>query len=293
LRIVLFGYGEMGCAALEFLRAGGEDVAAVITHRDNPAEKQWFRSLAKLAATNRTPTLIGEDLDLRKAVADLRPDLILSFYYRDMIPTKVLALAPQGALNLHGSKLPRLRGRAPLNWALVECEEETGVTLHHMVKAPDAGDIVAQRSWRIGPRDTAKDLFDRAVVETRTLMRDIWPAIRAGTAPRIPQDETKATYRGRRTPEDGKIDWSLPARRIDGLVRAVTDPFPGAFTFLDGTKLMVWAGEPVPGRGPAGSLIGERIVATGEGAYRIDRWTAPDGSSPRLTSGMTFEGVRT
>src|SRR4029078_1630933 len=93
-----------------------------------------------------------------KAVADLRPDLILSFYYRDMIPTKVLALAPKGALNLHGCKLPLLRGRAALNWALVECEEETGVTLHHMVKAPDAGHIVAQRSWRIGGRANARDV---------------------------------------------------------------------------------------------------------------------------------------
>jgi methionyl-tRNA formyltransferase len=290
---VLFGYGEMGCTALEFLRANGEDVAAVITHRDNPAEKQWFRSLAQLAASTRTPTHIGEEIDLRNTVSQLRPDLILSFYYRDMIPTNVLSLAPQGALNLHGSKLPRLRGRAPINWALVECEEETGVTLHHMVKEPDAGDIVAQRSWRIGPRDTAKDLFDRAVAEARILLREVWPAIRAGTAPRTPQDPAKATYRGRRTPEDGRIDWTKPARRIDGLVRAVTDPFPGAFTVLDGTKLMIWAGEPVPGRGPAGSLIGERIVATGEGAYRIDRWTAPDGSSPKLSSGMVFEGVRT
>lgn len=292
MRIVLFGYGEMGCTALEFLRTWGEDVVAVISHRDDPAEKQWFRSLALLAASTRTPMFIGEDLDLRKAVGHLRPDLILSFYYRDMISTKVLALAPKGALNLHGSKLPRLRGRAPINWALVEGEEETGVTLHHMVREPDAGDIVAQRSWRIGPRDTAKDLFDRAVAETRTLLRNVWPAIRAGTAPRIPQDPTQATYRGRRTPEDGKIDWSRPAGRIDALVRAVTDPFPGAFTFLDGKKLMIWAGEPVAGRGPAGTLIRDRVVATGEGAYRIDRWSVPDGSMPPLPAGIAFEGVR-
>ena len=292
MRVVLFGYGEMGCTGLEFLLAQGEEIAAVVTHRDDPREKRWFRSLADLSVETGTPVFIGEEIDLRNVVGKLGPDLILSFYYRRMIPTRVLSLAPKGALNLHGSKLPRLRGRAPLNWALVECEKETGVTLHHMVAEPDAGDIVAQRSWRIGPRDTAKNLFDRAVAETRLLLADIWPALRAGTAPRIPQDPNQATYRGRRTPEDGRIDWNQPAVRIDGLVRAVTDPFPGAFTFLQGEKLLIWAGQPVPGRGSAGTLILDRVVATGEEAYRIDRWSAPDGSAPPLAAGGSFEGVR-
>ena len=271
MRIVLFGYGEMGCTGLEFLRAAGEDVAAVITHRDDPNEKRWYRSLAEVATQAGVPLIYGEEVDLEKEVGRLRPELILSFYYRSMIPMKVLRKAPKGALNLHGSKLPRLRGRAPINWALVECEKETGVTLHHMVKAPDAGDIVAQRGWTIGPRDTAKDLFFRAVDEAKLLLRDVWPKLRAGTAPRLPQDPLQATYRGRRRPEDGKIDWTKPARRIDGLVRAVTDPFPGAYTFLQGRKLMVWAGSPAEGHGAPGVAIDDSVVATGEGAYRIER----------------------
>src|SRR5262245_4518884 len=106
----------MGCTALEFLRARREDVAAVITHRDDPGEHRWFRSLAELSARTGTPVAFGEEIPLRDVVGQLRPDLILSFYYRRMISTRVLALAPKGALNLHGSKLPRLRGRAPLNW---------------------------------------------------------------------------------------------------------------------------------------------------------------------------------
>ena len=163
-----------------------------------------------------------------------------------------------------------------------------GVTLHHMVKEPDAGDIVAQRGWEIGPRDTAKDLFDRAVAETKLLLVGIWPKILDGSAPRIPQDPSKATYRGRRTPEDGRIDWSLPARRIDGLVRAVTDPFPGAFTTLGPVRLMIWAGAPVPGGGAPGTLIEENVVATGDGAYRIDRWSPAEGpaAAPPLRSGI-------
>jgi methionyl-tRNA formyltransferase len=288
MRIVLFGYGEMGCTGLEFLLDQGEDVAAVITHRDDPAEKRWYRSLTEVARRRGVPVLYGEEVDLEPEVERLAPEMILSFYYRSMIPMKVLWKAPGGALNLHGSLLPRLRGRAPINWALVEGEEETGVTLHHMVKAPDAGDIVAQRGWKIGPRDTAKDLFFRAVEESKTLLRGIWPKIQAGTAPRVPQDPLRATYRGRRRPEDGRIDWTKPTRRIDGLVRAVTDPFPGAFTSLQGKKLMVWSGSPAEGRGAPGMVLAESLVATGDGAYRIEKCEfAEEGSStPILSKGI-------
>ncbi len=292
MRIVLFGYGEMGCAGLDFLLEGREEVAAVITHRDDPAEKRWYRSLAGRASEASVPVLYGEETDLEETVRRLAPDLILSFYYRSLIPMPVLSLAPRGALNLHGSLLPRLRGRAPLNWALVECEDETGVTLHHMVAKADAGDIVAQRGWKIGPRDTAKDLFFRAVEETRLLLGDVWPAIRSGTAPRRAQDPARATYRGRRRPEDGRIDWAQPARRIDGLVRAVTDPFPGAFTFHGGRKLMVWEGTAAGGSGEAGTVIGDRLVATGSGTYRLERIEYADGGAgePALPRGTRLGG---
>jgi methionyl-tRNA formyltransferase len=288
VRIVLFGYGEMGCTGLEYLLSQKEDVASVITHRDDPNEKRWYRSLAEVATAVKVPVVYGEEVDLKQTVGALQPDLILSFYYRSMIPMSVLRQAPKGALNLHGSKLPRLRGRAPINWALVECEEESGVTLHHMVKLPDAGDIVAQRGWTIGPRDTAKDLFFRAVDEAKILLKDTWPLIRAGKAPRIPQDDSKATYRGRRRPDDGQIDWTQPSKRIDGLVRAVTDPFPGAFTSVAGRRLMVWAGVPAPGKGSPGTLIEDALVATGDGAYRIERCEYPDNRSERpvLRKGM-------
>lgn len=268
MRIVLFGYGEMGCTGLEFLLSQGEDVAAVVTHRDDPGERRWFRSLAERAAG--LPVLYGEEVDLQREMERLRPELILSFYYRSMIPMRILGKAPRGALNLHGSLLPRLRGRAPLNWALVEGEKRIGVTLHHMVKEPDAGDIVAQRGWDVGPRDTAKDLFDRAIVEARILLKGIWPAIREGRAPRIPQDSSKATYRGRRRPEDGRIDWTSPTWKIDGLVRAVARPFPGAFTTFGGRQVMVWAGRPAAGKGEPGRVLEDGIVATGDGAYRVE-----------------------
>jgi methionyl-tRNA formyltransferase len=284
VKVLLFGYGEMGITGLEFLLDAREPVVGVVTHRDDPGEKRWFRSLAEAAAGWGVEVFIGDDLDgpsLASLVRRLAPDLILSFYYRKMLPMDVLSLAPRGALNLHGSLLPRLRGRAPLNWALVECEERAGVTLHHMTAKPDQGDIVSQRSFDIGSRDTALDLFRRAVGETKLLLQEVWPKIRAGTAPRIPQDHSRATYRGRRTPEDGRIDWSLSTRRIDGLVRAVTEPFPGAFTFLDGKKLMVWEGSPAEGGGAPGLIIGDSLVATGDGAYRILRSEFSSGETER------------
>ncbi len=270
---VVFGYGEMGRAGLEFLLGAGERVAAVVTHRDDPGERRWFRSLEELARERGLPVHHGEDLEpdaLRDLLRSLAPVRVLSFYYRSMIPMRALREARE-ALNLHGSLLPRLRGRAPTNWALVEGEERTGVTLHHMVKEPDAGDIVAQRGFDIGPRDTALDLFRRQVAEAGILLAETWPRIREGTAPRIPQDPALATYRGRRRPEDGRIDWSWPTRRIDGLVRAVTEPFPGAFTALAGRRLMVWAGEPADGRGVPGTVLAPGLVATGDGAYRLER----------------------
>ena len=140
----------------------------------------------------------------------------------------------------------------------------------------------------IGPRDTARDLFFRAVDEAKILLKDVWPAIRGGSAPRIPQDDTKATYRGRRRPDDGRIDWSQPTARVDGLVRAVTDPFPGAFTTLGGRKLMVWQGVPADGKGAPGLLLEDALVATGDGAYRIERCDYADGPSDRpiLRAGM-------
>ncbi|MBI2932078.1 MAG: formyltransferase, partial [Planctomycetes bacterium] len=175
---------------------------------------------------------------------------------------------------------------------LVEGEERTGVTLHHMVEKPDAGDIVAQRGFEIGPRDTALGVFNRQVEETKRLLGEIWPRIRDGTAPRIPQDHAKATYRGRRTPEDGRIDWTLPSRKVDGLVRAVTHPWPGAFTFLGGRKIMVWAGLPVEGRGMPGTVLDDHgLVATGDGAYRIEECSLENsGAKPVLERGARLGG---
>jgi methionyl-tRNA formyltransferase len=241
-RCVLFVYHEMGYACMQELMAMGAPIAALFTHRDTPGEEIWWRSCAELAHANAIPVYTPDRFDASWTgrIAAMRPAVIYSFYYRNLLPEEVLALAPQGAFNLHGSLLPKYRGRAPVNWMLVNGEHEGGVTLHHMVARADAGDIVAQRAVEITDDDDALTLYRKIVPAGAALVREYHPLIVAGRAPRRPQDLEAGSYFGRRRPEDGRIDWNWPARRIFNLVRAVTHPYPGAFCFVDGRKLYVW-----------------------------------------------------
>lgn len=282
LRAVVLAYHDVGCAGVEELLAQGDDVLAVITHEDDPGENAWFGSVAALARSRGVPVHTPEDVNRPEWVERIRaltPSILFSFYYRKMISPEVLAIPPLGALNLHGSLLPRYRGRAPVNWVLVNGETETGVTLHYMTAKPDAGNIVAQRKVAIGFEDTAAVLFGKIVVAARELVRETLPLLRAGTAPSVAQDLSRGSYcRGRR-PEDGRIDWSRPAVEIHNLVRAVARPYPGAFTDLGGRRLYVWKGYPLrqPAQGPEPGRIvgvdresGAALVATGDGAFRLD-----------------------
>jgi methionyl-tRNA formyltransferase len=214
--------------------------------------------------------------DVVAAIAALAPDFIFSFYYRRMLKPPLLALAPRGALNMHGSLLPRYRGRAPVNWAVLHGERHTGATLHYMADKPDAGDIVAQQAVPILPDDTAKDVFDKVTVAAEISLDAALPALLAGTAPRRPNDIARGSYFGGRRPEDGRIDWSQAAQTIHNLVRAVAPPYPGAFTTVAGrparvlrTRVVAAAGAPA-----APALAFERgcleARCGGGGILRID-----------------------
>jgi methionyl-tRNA formyltransferase len=158
----------------------------------------------------------------------LAPDFIFSFYYRALLPAPLLAAARRGALNMHGSLLPKFRGRAPVNWAILSGARETGATLHYMSERADAGDIVDQLAVPILPDDDALRVFNKVTVAAETVLARSLPGLTEGRAPRVAQPELGA-YFGRRRPEDGRIDWSQPAHVIHNLVRAVAPPFPGAF----------------------------------------------------------------
>ncbi|HMG25858.1 MAG TPA: formyltransferase [Acidimicrobiia bacterium] len=279
LRSVVFGYHDIGVACLEEMLAAGDDVALVVTHADRPDENVWWRSVRELADKHGLRCLVDPDLgspDLAAQVRALAPDFIFSFMFRQLLPGQLLEIPRLGALNLHPSALPRYRGRSPINWVLARGEAETGVTLHYMVEKPDRGDIVMQRCFPIAQIDTALTLHRRATDEARLLFRDAYPLLREQRAPRIEQDATQASYFGGRKPEDGAINWAWPARRIYDLVRAVTHPYPGAFTVHDGRRLFVWWARPeedlvdlAPGQ-LAVSCTAVR-VGTGRGALRLER----------------------
>ena len=241
-RAVVFAYHNVGRRCLAALLGSGIEVPLVITHGDNPGENIWFGSVAALAAEHDAPAIIPADPNVEEVagrVEALEPDFLFSFYYRQMLGERLLAAARRGALNMHGSLLPKYRGRVPVNWAVINGETETGATLHYMVAKPDAGDIVDRQAVPIQPDDTAGEVFDKVTVAAEMVLHRSLPGLIAGTAPRIPQDLSKGSYFGGRKPEDGRIDWSAPARKVHDLVRGVAPPYPGAFTEVNGKRLRV------------------------------------------------------
>ncbi|MGH8230153.1 MAG: formyltransferase, partial [Steroidobacteraceae bacterium] len=229
VRAVVFAYSEVGYRALEALLDGGVDVPLVFTVEDSPAETRWFRSVAELARERGVDAVTADPREERSIgrVRALAPQYLFSFYYRSLLDEPLLAAASWGALNLHGSLLPKYRGRAPVNWAILNGERETGVTLHYMVRKPDAGAIVAQERIPIGIDDTALTVSLTAAAAAARLITRTLPLLGAGPPPAQPMNLAAGSYFGRRTPEDGRIDWAWPAARVHNLIRAVAPPFPG------------------------------------------------------------------
>jgi methionyl-tRNA formyltransferase len=234
---VVFAYHDVGVRCLRVLLDAGVRVPLVVTHRDDPGERVFFESVARLARSRGLPVL--EDPEAPQIDSQLKkisPDFIFSFYYRRMLPPEVLAAAKRGAFNMHGSLLPKYRGRAPVNWAVLNGERETGATLHEMVAKPDAGRIVDQQAVPIGPDETAGEVMAKVSAAAEPTRKRSSPAELAGTASLRPNDLAAGSYYGARRPEDGRIDWSKSAQEIHNLVRAVAPPYPGAFT--EGMKIL-------------------------------------------------------
>jgi methionyl-tRNA formyltransferase len=224
------------------LAARGVEVALVITHQDNPAETIWFESVAALCEESGIPYITPADPaapEVMEQVKAARPDFIFSFYYRHMLPLALLELAPRGAYNLHGSLLPKYRGRVPVNWAVLHGETETGATLHEMTVKPDAGAIIGQTMVPILPDDTAFEVFGKLTVAAEQTLWTALPGLIDGSAKRMPNDLSQGSYFGGRKPEDGRIDWSKPAQQVYNLHRAVAPPYPGAWTVINGRTVVI------------------------------------------------------
>ena len=276
-RAVVFAYHNVGVRCLKVLLAHGVEVPLVVTHEDSPREEIWFDSVARTAADYDIPTIVPEDPNLAGVVARVaatRPDFLFSFYYRLMLKGPLLAVPPRGALNMHGSLLPKYRGRVPVNWAIIHGETETGATLHYMTEKPDNGDIVAQAAVPILPDDTAGEVFGKVTLAAEAILHETLPALVAGTAPRRPQDPRLGSYFGGRGPEDGVVDWSKSAAEIHNLVRAVAPPYPGARTTLDGKparilRTRVLEATSAATKGPSLRVERGRIVASCGGGGKL------------------------
>jgi methionyl-tRNA formyltransferase len=271
--IVVCAYHNVGYRCLEELIRQDADIALVFTHDDSPNEEIWFASVRDLAQKYGIPVMTS-DINLRENVELLRelaPDLLLSFYYRNMIKEEVLQIPRLGSLNLHGSYLPKYRGRVPVNWAVINGETETGATLHYMVEKPDAGDIVDQEKVAIAFTDTALDVFNKVTQAAVAVISRCFPLLIAGKAPRRPMDLSCGSYFGGRRPADGRIDWTLSAVQIYNLIRGVTHPYPGAYTHLNGKKIIIWKAAPVEGAGEPGRIVNlaPLLVGTGAGLLEI------------------------
>jgi len=304
MKTVVLAYHNIGCIGIRALLQNGFQIAAVFTHKDDSQENIWFESVAALAASHNIPVFAPDDINHPiwiKKIRELAPDILFSFYYRNIIKPAILEIPPKGCLNLHGSLLPKYRGRSPINWAILKGEKQSGATLHYMTPRPDDGDIVCQTNVDISENDTARTVFDKVISASEKMLTDILPKIKAGTAPGIPQDHNQATYYGGRRPQDGEIDWNAANTEIRNLVRAVTHPYPGAFSFIGNRKCFIWAVAIISDSVSAapGTIISvdPLIAACGKGAVQIvfgqpDKGVQITGNQLaqelKLAPGMTF-----
>lgn len=266
---IVFAYHTVGVKCLRSLLKAGFHIPLVLTHADNPNENIWFESVVELCEKEHIPYLLDADLKdtrLQTRLAHISADYLFSFYFRQMIPPAILQLARIAALNMHGSLLPKYRGRVPVNWAVLHGETETGASLHIMETKPDAGDIVSQEVVAIGPDQTAFEVFNAVSDAAVIALEKVMPQLLKGDFPRLKNDLQKGSYFGGRKPEDGLIDWQQSSDQVYNLYRAVAPPYPGAFTSMDNQHYVIAkarkiASGSLPSKTPLGlSIINQEVI---------------------------------
>ncbi len=272
---IVCAYSSVGTAALEGLLEAGVEVLALYTYAQGPDER-WFEAPAALAERRGIPVFMEASFNADEVFARIqsaKPDLLFSFYFREMIQARFLELPRLGAYNLHGSLLPHYRGRAPINWVLVKGEAETGVTLHAMTPKPDDGDIVGQARLPIAWDETALSLTQRAGQAGQALVRKVAPKLVDGSAARINQKTLgPSSYFGGRRPEDSRLEFSMGVQEAFNQIRAVADPWPNAYlqTGLGRVKV-AWA-LPSSLPCPAGQFKSDKegvLLGFADGALRL------------------------
>ncbi|HEV7648869.1 MAG TPA: methionyl-tRNA formyltransferase [Actinophytocola sp.] len=271
MRVVVFGYQTWGHRTLEALLASEHEVVLAVTHpaSAHAYESIWSDSVADLARDNGVPVVVRNrpDEDVVSALKDAAPDVIVANNWRTWIPPHVFELPRLGTLNVHDSLLPAYAGFAPVIWALLNGEPEVGVTAHLMNETLDAGDIVLQRAVRVGPHDTATDLFHRTVDLIGPIVVDALDAIASGKREFAKQDPAKASFFHKRSVEDSRMDFGWPAGDLARLVRAQSDPYPNAFCHHGSTRLRVVSAAVSAGR--YGGTPGRVFIREGDGVVIV------------------------
>ena len=277
-RVAFIGGEEIGFACLEALLRVGAKVVGVWTLGEQARDDVVaFRSFAPFAGQgvpvwHSNGALCADDI---AQIAAAKPDIIYAVGCSQLLPTELLTIPTIAAVRMHCSLLPRHRGRAPIPWSVILGLRRSGVTLFHLSREADRGDIIGQEAFPIAPHDTAGDIYRKAVRASVSLIEVYHALLTASAAPRIQQDLRRSDYWPKRTPQDGLIDWDTSAACLYSWVRALTHPFPGAFTYWRDRKLFIWEVHPAGATsiGPAGSVVEltarEILVNTGEGSLAI------------------------
>ncbi len=278
LRTVFMGTPDFACPTLEGLIAAGCNLVGVFTQPDRPSgrgRRLTAPPVKQLARQHGLPVFQPERLRRPEAVDQLRalaPDLVVVVAYGQILPKSVLEIPRHGCINVHASLLPKYRGAAPINKAIIDGETETGVTTMYMDEGLDTGDMLVKMRLAIGPDETAGRLHDRLAVLGREAMAETLKRLCAGTLERVPQNDAESSYAPMLKKEDGAIDWRQPAARVHNLVRGL-DPWPSAYTWLDGSLLKLAATSVEAASGEPGTLLAAGddglLIACGEGALRV------------------------
>ena len=283
MKIVLVAGKRHGVECLKDLIAQGHRVLAIFGRKEDPHEQvDYYTQLQNIAQAHDIPFHSQQNLNTphcQELLQQLEPELIIVIKWRTIINKEIYSIPSKGCVILHDSLLPKYRGFAPLNWAIINGEFETGATLFFIAEEVDSGPIIAQERIPISLQHTVLEVEERIVQTYVDLLRENLPALEQGTAKADPQDETQATYTCSRTPEDGRIDWSRHALEIYNLIRALASPYPGAFAYFGRRKVFIWEADVVETQDRYMGRIAGRViridpgvgvqVLTGRGIIRV------------------------
>lgn len=283
MRLFLFLASRRGYAVLKRLIVENAEICGILCLIEDPHEEAFHPRITELARSKNIPIFYSDKIkssDYVEVLKKTKPDIAFAIGWRYLINQEAYEIPLKGTLIIHDSLLPAYRGFAPMNWAIINGETKTGVTLFHIAEGVDCGPIIDQLATDIGIDDTAKTLDEKIIPLYEEIIIKNLPLLANGNIKSVPQDESRATYTCKRTPADGEINWALSALQIHHLIRACSHPFPGAFTTLQGKKIFIWEAkwmEPqdkyignIPGR-VLGKRHGMIEVLTGQGILRLLR----------------------